>query len=176
MDNKFTGNDLGIIATAAFIQDAHAGQMYGNMPYYLHPMQVADKVAMLVQAFKPTCGGAVDNFSAFTALCQVVALMHDVIEDTENTEAGLRTMWSDHVVDAVVLLSKDSTLNYEQNIQQIIDSGNIVAMFVKLADNFINRGGDKSQMDPARALRLNTQYDMSIGMLQVALQQRSSLK
>jgi guanosine-3',5'-bis(diphosphate) 3'-pyrophosphohydrolase len=140
--------ELGLIlSTVSFIATAHAGQLYGKMPYMFHPMEVAAKVEY----------ASVDEYLA--------ALLHDVIEDTEFTEAALRERFSDAVVDMVVLLTKDDTLDYRANIQRIIDSKNIGAMKVKLADNKVNLKGDKSDMSPERATKLNTRYEMSIAML-----------
>lgn len=141
-----------IVSTVSFISEAHRDQMYGNMPYMFHPMEVATMVSQ----------ATINQYLA--------ALLHDVIEDTKFDEAALRERFDDAVVDMVVLLSKDNTLDYRGNIQRIIDSGNVGAMKVKLADNRVNRNGDKSEMDPKRAKKLNTRYDMSIEMLTAALE------
>lgn len=145
-----------IVETISFIDTAHEGQLYGDRPYVVHPIEVAAAVE------NPT----VEEYCA--------ALLHDVIEDTEFDEAALRLRYSDEIVDMVVLLTKDETLDYRDNIQRIIDSGNVGAMKVKLADNRVNRGGDKSKMDPRRAEKLNTRYDMSIEMLQAALMEHNN--
>jgi (p)ppGpp synthase/HD superfamily hydrolase len=134
-----------------FITSAHSGQMYGDQPYYTHPVAVAN------------------NLTNATEYEYIAALLHDVIEDTEFTEGNLRELFGDIIVDMVVLLTKDDTLGYWENIQRIIDSGNLSAMKVKLSDNEINISGDKSKMDPFRAVRLNTRYAMSIEMLETAL-------
>lgn len=155
-----------ITATIAFIQEAHAGQKYGNMPYFFHPIEVAQVAADMVSR-----QNLVES-STFMLNVVLAALMHDVIEDTPYTADHLRERFGDTVVDAVVLLTKDETLNYRANIQRIIDSTDIIAMIVKLADNKVNRDGDKSAMDPARAEKLNTRYDMSIEMLSQDLKNR----
>lgn len=143
-----------IVATVSFISIAHRDQMYGDMPYMFHPMEVAQTVR----------AASVNEYLA--------ALLHDVIEDTEFDEAALRSRYDDAVVDMVVLCSKDNTLDYRGNIQRIIDSGNIGAMKVKLADNRVNRSGDKSHMEDKRIAKLNDRYDMSIEMLEAALTER----
>jgi hypothetical protein len=56
-----------------------------------------------------------------------------------------------------------------ENIQRIIDSGNREAMIVKLADNLVNRNGDKSTFKPEKAKKLNNRYDASILMLCAAI-------
>lgn len=140
-----------ISSTISFIAIAHQGQLYGKMPYMFHPMEVAAKVD----------NATVDEYLA--------GLLHDVIEDTVFNEEALRERFSDAVVDMVVLLTKDETLDYRGNIQRIIDSKNIGAMKVKLSDNKVNLNGDKSNMSLERALKLNTRYEMSIDMLTKAL-------
>ena len=154
---------LAVSATIAFIAEAHRGQKYGNMPYFFHPVEVAMEALEIVDRLLP--GEDLRYLSESVAL---VALLHDVLEDTDYTEADLRARYSDEVVDADVLLTLDETLDYLANIQRIIDSRNIRAMVVKLADNRVNRGGDKSKFNPEKAARLNARYDASIAMLTVA--------
>jgi guanosine-3',5'-bis(diphosphate) 3'-pyrophosphohydrolase len=152
---------LTVAAAIAFIQEAHAGQKYGSMPYFFHPIEVG--------AVAWTYATSLSYTPQQLEIIILAAFLHDIIEDTDYTEADLRERFGDDVVDAVVLLSKDSTLDYQGNIQRIIDSENIVAMIVKLADNRVNRSGNKSHMDPTRATKLNDRYDMSIDMLVDAL-------
>jgi (p)ppGpp synthase/HD superfamily hydrolase len=135
-----------------FITSAHEGQMYGGQPYFTHPVAVANNLP-----------------NDATERAYIAALLHDVIEDTEFTEADLRKLFGDVIVDIVVLLTKDDTLSYRENIQRIIDSRNLSAMKVKLSDNEINITGDKGNMDPVRAQKLNTRYAMSIDMLEAAI-------
>jgi (p)ppGpp synthase/HD superfamily hydrolase len=134
-----------------FITSAHEGQWYGDQPYFTHPIAVAN------------------NLVNPTAHEYIAALLHDVIEDTEFTETKLREVFGDVIVDMVILLTKDDTLDYRENIQRIIDSGNLGAMKVKLSDNEINITGDKGKMKPDRAEKLNTRYAMSIDMLEAAI-------
>jgi len=142
-----------IVSTVAFISEAHKGQKYGNMPYMFHPMEVATEVN----------SASTDEY--------IAALLHDVVEDTEYTEDNLRERYNDAVVDMVMLLTlKDP--DYRANIQRIIDSGNVGAMKVKLADNRVNRRGDKSMFKPAKAQKLNDRYDMSIEMLTAELERK----
>jgi (p)ppGpp synthase/HD superfamily hydrolase len=154
---------LAVSATIAFIAEAHRGQKYGDMPYFFHPVEVAMKALEIVDGLLP--GEDVRYLSESVAL---VALLHDIIEDTDYTEDNLRARYSDDVVDADVLLTLDEKLDYLANIQRIIDSRNLRAMIVKLADNRVNRGGDKSKMTAEKAARLNARYDASIAMLTAA--------
>lgn len=80
-----------VFATAAH---AAVGQVrkYSGEPYIVHPLQVAG----IVQAV----GGTEDQICA--------ALLHDVLEDTQVTEATLRTEFGDAITDFVVGLTNVS--------------------------------------------------------------------
>ena len=156
-----------VAATVAFIQEAHKGQKYGDMPYFFHPVEVANEVISI--ALMLYADSAKVTQMPELRDVQLAALLHDVIEDTEYTEAQLRQRFRKTVVDMVVLLSLNEGLEYRENIQRIIDSGNIGAMLVKLADNRVNRRGDKSKFKPEKAEKLNARYEMSMEMLIAAL-------
>lgn len=156
-----TNNPLTVTATVAFIQEAHAGQKYNNMPYFFHPVEVAQ----MAEELATDAGLDLEMVNA----ARLVALLHDVVEDTTYTEADLRERYDDEIVDAVMLLTLKDGVDYRDNIQRIIDSQNTLAMLVKLSDNFVNRRGDKSKFKPEKAARLNERYDMSIAMLRTAL-------
>jgi len=162
-------NQLEVAATVAFIQEAHRGQKYGDMPYLFHPVEVAGEVVRIAMLAETTVASFDYEFTLHEV--QMAALLHDVIEDTEFGEAELRQRFSGRIVDAVVLLSLNEGLEYRENIQRIIDSDNIIALFVKLADNRVNRRSDKSKFKPEKARRLNDRYDMSMEMITAKLKE-----
>ncbi len=94
--------------------EAHAGQTQKNgTPYILHPLhlmlQMEDEEA------------------------QIVAVLHDVVEDTEVTLADLQAEgFSDEVVVAISLVTRQKGMSYEQFIEDIIPHD--LARRVKLAD------------------------------------------
>jgi (p)ppGpp synthase/HD superfamily hydrolase len=140
-----------------FIKQAHGDQLYGDMPYWQHPRAVA-------------LTGRKIFGSKFTSYAVKTAFLHDVVEDTRIGLDELRQLeFSSKVIEAVALLTKDKTLTYTQNIEQIINSGNELAMMVKYADNFENYSGDKSSWDPARAASSQKKYLKSLNMLGDAL-------
>lgn len=130
-----------------FMVSAHAGQKYGDLPYFTHPLEVAEAVK------NPT----EDEL--------IAALLHDVIEDTEMDSSLLKTMFGDNVYDIVMLLTNDSNLSYETNIMNIVSSGNHSAMKIKWADNLVNMTGDKSFMSEERRDNLNRRYAKSFEIL-----------
>lgn len=94
-------------------------------PYISHLMRVAARVA--------------DD-----EICMCVALLHDILEDTD-TEAGelYAFGFDEEIVEAVILLTKDTSITYHENIAKI--KLNAVARRVKIADL-------EDNLDPSRAL------------------------
>ena len=71
-----------------------------------------------------------------------VALLHDVLEDTENHDEELKTAFSERIADAVLALSKnkdipDKSERMKDSLKRILQLENEVGM-VKLADRIIN--------------------------------------
>lgn len=142
--------------TKKFIQRAHdteQGQKYGSLPYSSHPKSVAN----IGKKFFGT---------KFTPDAVKVALLHDVLEDTPYTPQQLaKKGFSKEVIDAVQLLTKNKNLSYSDNIKNIINSGNKLAMMVKYSDNYMNFTGDKSHWDPDRAAQSQKKYLASLNAL-----------
>ena len=151
--SEFVVNELNVSKTLDFIKKAHGDQLYGKLPYWTHPRAVA-------LTGKRIFGKKFNSDAVKTAF------LHDVVEDThigldELSKLGFDPM----VIDAVRLLTKDKKLSYSQNIENIINSGNILAMMVKYADNYENYSGDKSDWDPKRAESSQKKYLASLNML-----------
>ena len=145
--------ELGVDKTFKFAKKAHGDQMYGDQPYWTHPRAVA-------AAGKRFFGAKFNNDAI------KVAFLHDVVEDTPYKLEQLKNMGlSPEVIEAVGLLTKNKALSYEENIKNIIASGNRLAMMVKYADNFKNYTGDKSTWDPKRAAKSQQKYQGSLNML-----------
>jgi hypothetical protein len=151
-----TVNEYTVRNTKKFIQRAHdteQGQKYGSAPYSSHPKAVAN----IGKKFFGT---------QFTPEAVKVALLHDVLEDTPYTPQQLaRKGFSKEVIQAVQLLTKNKSLSYADNIKNIINSGNKLAMMVKYSDNYMNFNGDKSHWDSERANHSNKKYLASLNML-----------
>ena len=146
-------SELDVKSTLNFIKKAHADQLYGDKPYFTHPKAVA-------ATGKKFFGSKFNNDAI------KVAFLHDVVEDTNFSIEQLSKMgFTPEVVEAVSLLTKNKALSYADNIKNIINSGNRLAMMVKYADNYQNFTGDKSDFDPDRADRLQKKYLSSLNML-----------
>jgi putative chitinase len=146
-------NELNINQTLKFIQNAHGDQLYGKLPYWTHPRAVA-------------LTGKKIFSSRFNSDAVKTAFLHDVVEDTHIGLDELKKLdFSDEVIEAVGLLTKDKTLSYSDNIKKIIGSGNKLAQMVKYADNYENFSGDKSDWDPEKASASQKKYLASLNML-----------
>ena len=98
---------------ARIAYDAHQGQVdKSGMPYIFHPYHLAEQM----DDEDATC----------------VALLHDVVEDTDVTLEELARDFPPHIVDAVRLLTHDPAASYPDYICAI--KGSPLATKVKLAD------------------------------------------
>ncbi len=132
-----------VARASEYMTVAHAGQLYGDLPYFTHPLAVAEMVK------DPT----EDEL--------VAALLHDVVEDTEKTIEDIVNTFGNRVGSIVNLLTKVPGMSYQDNILRIVNSGDRSAIKIKWADNYVNMNGDKSHMTPERRDRLNTKYAAS---------------
>ena len=95
---------------------SHAGQKDKvGLPVILHPLVVGNMGSTPIE------------------IC--VGFLHDVIEDTDVTVDNLLNAGVDKViVDSVMLLTHDPSIDYFAYIQKLIDSDNHIAIIVKLND------------------------------------------
>jgi (p)ppGpp synthase/HD superfamily hydrolase len=106
-----------------FAKRAHKGQTdKAGIDYIQHPIAVAEKV---------------DGEDA-----KVVALLHDVLEDTEISEPTIRRLFGDTIADAVVALTKRSGESYMEFVVRA--KLNPIARKVKIAD--IEHNSDLSRL------------------------------
>lgn len=107
--------------------DAHHGQLDCNgVPYIFHPYHLAEQMK--------------------DELTTCVALLHDVVEDTNATIEELESEFPKEVTDAVRLLTHDKSTDYFDYIRAI--KANPIAKAVKLAD--LSHNQDESRIiDPA---------------------------
>ncbi len=105
--------------------EAHKEQLdESGMPYVFHPFHVAEEM----------------NDEETT----IVALLHDVIEDTDYTLDDLRNMgFSNKVVEAVEVMTHLPEVSYEDYLRNI--RRNPIAKKVKLAD--VRHNSDLTRLD-----------------------------
>ena len=92
---------------------AHHGQLdYNGIPYIFHPIHLAESMD--------------DEYSC------CVALLHDVVEDTDVTLEQLKAVFPAEVTDAVALMTHSDDTDYFDYVRAI--KTNPIARKVKLAD------------------------------------------
>ena len=125
---------------------AHAGQLdKGGVPYVFHPFHVAEQME--------------DELST------VVALLHDVVEDTDYTLEDLARMgFPEWALSALKLLTHDKRVPYLDYVAAIRHDP--IARAVKLAD--LSHNSDLSRLtDPdASALARVEKYRRAIALLE----------
>lgn len=126
---------------------AHCGQKdKGGKPYIEHPKAVADML-----------GGTREK---------IVAMLHDVIEDTNVTsEFLLEQGFPEDIVDAVVLLSKNPETNYEEYLKAV--KANPLARIVKLADLTHNSDLSRIPNPTEKDIKRKEKYLRAIKSLEV---------
>lgn len=103
---------------------AHHGQTdKSGIPYIYHPIHLAEQMA--------------DEYTT------CVALLHDVVEDTDVTLEDLAKSFPKEVVDAVALMTHADGVDYFDYVRKI--RTNPIAKAVKLAD--LTHNSDTTRMD-----------------------------
>lgn len=125
--------------------EAHKEQLdKSGMPYVFHPFHLAEQMK--------------DEDST------IVALLHDVVEDTEYTLQELESYgFSPRVMEAIALLTHAPEVAYEDYLEKI--RSNPLAKTVKLAD--IMHNADQTRLDAhdPRAEYLKKKYQRALQIL-----------
>lgn len=104
--------------------NAHMNQFdRANVPYIYHPIHLAEQMES-----ENEC---------------IVALLHDVVEDTDVTFEQLEKDFPDEVIEALKLLTHDKKMDYMKYIEKI--KKNNIAKKVKIAD--IIHNSDETRLD-----------------------------
>ena len=126
--------------------EAHRNQLdKSGMPYVFHPFHLAEQM---------------DTEESTT-----VALLHDVVEDTDYTLEDLKAMgFPNNVIDALALMTHDLRVPYMEYVKAI--SENPLATKVKLAD--LRHNSDLSRLDSVdeKALSRVKKYAAAIELLE----------
>ena len=126
--------------------EAHKEQVdKSGLPYVFHPFHLAEQMA--------------DETTT------VVALLHDVVEDTDYTLEDLREMgFPQEVVDALALLTHDPEVPYMEYVSEI--AKNPVAKAVKMAD--LKHNSDLSRLDAVdeKMLKRREKYLQALALLE----------
>ncbi len=125
--------------------EAHKEQTdKSGMPYVFHPFHLAEQMK--------------------TEETTIVALLHDLIEDTEYTIEDLSNMGFDKsVTDAIALMTHADGVDYMDYVRMIKE--NPIAKAVKLAD--LNHNSDLTRLDviDEKAIKRREKYLKAITLL-----------
>ena len=126
--------------------EAHKNQTdKSGIPYVFHPFHLDEQMQ--------------------TEETTIVALLHDVVEDTDYTFEDLFAMgFSKTVTDAISLMTHDDDTEYMDYVRAIKD--NPIAKVVKLAD--LNHNSDLSRLDVVdeKALKRREKYLKAMALLE----------
>jgi (p)ppGpp synthase/HD superfamily hydrolase len=126
--------------------EAHKNQVdKSGMPYVFHPFHLAEQMQ--------------------DEITTIVALLHDVVEDTDYTLSDLSDMgFSKDVVDALTLLTHDDSVPYMDYVALVKD--NPVAKAVKIED--LKHNSDLTRLDTIdqKALQRVEKYKKAIALLE----------
>jgi len=125
--------------------EAHQGQFdKSGLPYVFHPFHLAEQM---------------DTEETVT-----VALLHDVVEDTDYTLEDLRNMgFPDTVMDALTLLTHDPSVPYMEYVERL--KTNPIARAVKLADLTHNSDLSRLPVVTEKDLERVEKYHIAMNLL-----------
>lgn len=104
--------------------EAHKNQVdKSGVPYIYHPIHVAEQMDT-----ENEC---------------IIALLHDVVEDTNVTFKQLEEAFSKEIIDILKLLTREENIEYDEYIKRI--KNNSIACKVKIAD--LTHNLDKTRLD-----------------------------
>lgn len=104
--------------------NAHINQFdKAGVPYIYHPIHLAEQMDTEFEC--------------------IVALLHDVVEDTDVTFEELEKEFPSEVIEILKLLTHDKKVDYMKYIEEI--KKNPIARKIKIAD--INHNADESRLD-----------------------------
>ena len=134
-----------------YAMEKHAGQVYPrrdeNWPFITHPIRVALRVAGL----------------SYDKTTLIIALLHDVVEDTDATIGDIRFRFGDVVSTAVSRLSREEGDSYKDYIKNL--AGHPVARLVKIADLQDNLHHCRINSAPDFTKSLIARYIWALGYL-----------
>lgn len=127
---------------------AHNGQVdKAGVPYIFHPIHLAEQMT--------------------TEACVCVALLHDVVEDSDVTIEDIAALFPAEVTEAVRLLTHDENVPYLDYVRAL--RANPLARTVKLAD--LAHNSDESRLrdavahEPASVAKRRAKYDAARAIL-----------
>ncbi len=124
--------------------NAHNGQVdKSGIPYIYHPIHLAEQMNTETEC--------------------IVALLHDVVEDTNVTFDELEKEFSPEIIEALKLLTHDKNVDYLEYVRKI--KNNPIARKVKLADLYHNSDPTRMENPTQKDLERKEKYRKAIEIL-----------
>lgn len=117
-----------ILEARTLAEQKHFYQRYGNEPYINHIQGVVDTLPLISQYIP----------KAFFHQAQIVAYLHDILEDTDLGETYIYNHFGSDVLVAVRALTKLPNESRDDYINRLIASQNTIAIIIKMADTMYN--------------------------------------
>lgn len=130
-----------------FATKAHSGQKRKNAivvngiqeypDYIVHPIavaEIAEKIILSTNESAKNDGFYKNWIENKIKLVKSVALLHDVVEDTDYTIEDIRNLFGDKIAIDVDMLTHYKHEDYFDYFKRILESGNINVKIVKFAD------------------------------------------
>lgn len=126
--------------------DAHKEQLdKSGIPYVFHPFHLAEQMK--------------------TEETTIVALLHDLVEDTPYTMEDLKAMgFGKAITDAIALMTHEAGVDYMEYVRSI--KNNPIAKAVKLADLAHNSDLTRLDIVDEKALLRREKYRKAIALLE----------
>jgi len=125
--------------------NAHMNQFdKAGVPYIYHPIHLAEQMNSEIEC--------------------IVALLHDVVEDTEVTLEQLKKEFPKQVIEAIRLLTHDKNVNYKEYIKEL--SKNPTAKKVKIADLLHNSDETRLEKITVKDIARREKYKKALEFLQ----------
>jgi len=143
-----------LIKTKILVKAALSGQRdKAGVPKYDHCVRVWNNACRLIRQFNITD-------ERLVSMIEQVALLHDIIEDSDITEDDLHVFgFSNAIIDSVKLVTHDEGSDYHAYIDALCLSGNVPALITKLADNIDNTSQERtSTLDAGFKAYLEKRY------------------
>lgn len=124
--------------------EAHKDQVdKSGVPYIYHPIHVAEQMNTETEC--------------------IVALLHDVVEDTDVTFKQLEEVFSIEIIDTLKLLTREKTIEYDEYIKRI--KNNSIACKVKIADLMHNLDETRLDFVTDDDIKRNEKYKKALQIL-----------
>lgn len=116
----------------AYARTKHRGQTHRGQPTFIHCVAVAEHAMQI-------CHREFGHYDSDDLdYIYTIALLHDVLEDTDVRKKALTVHFGDDVADCVKLLTKAERETYYAYINRICVANNKTILIVKLADIITN--------------------------------------